>query len=96
MKASRKLGTCQSAVGAYYLLRMDALDDITRRMRVCKLESRLALREIERDSLSREVKSPMTSPDRRGMAIERIYEIETEWAAIFAELQSVRGQTIAR
>ena len=38
-------------------------DDIAYRMRVTKLESKLALREIEHDSLKREIASRRITPD---------------------------------
>lgn len=70
---------------------MDALDDITYRMRVCKLESALALREIEQAALTREIGSPSTIPARKVEAIERRDESLTEWSQILTELTALRN-----
>ena len=49
---------------------MDEMDEIRLRMRVSRLEARLALLEIEAAALSREIASPLTSERRREEATE--------------------------
>ena len=49
---------------------MDQMNEVRLRMRVSKLEARLALVEIETAALSREIASPLTSERRRAEAKE--------------------------
>jgi len=69
--------------------RMDELDDIARRTRIATLQARLALREIERDNLSREIDSRRTDPRNRVDSIARRDSLISELADIAAELASV-------
>jgi len=65
-------------------------DDIAYRMRVTKLESKLALREIEHDSLKREIASRRITPDRHIAARERCDELQSECAQLLSELEQLR------
>jgi hypothetical protein len=51
---------------------MEDLDEIRLRMKISKLEARLALREIEIAALNREINSPLTSLERRYKARESL------------------------
>ena len=97
------LGSRLSARRSYYSAqvesrynrwRMDELDDIARRTRIAKLQARLALREIERDKLSREIYSRRTDPQHRVEAIERRDSLTSELADITAELASVTNSAL--
>jgi len=54
-------------------------EDTLRRMRISTLEAKLELREIESDGLSREIKSPLTSRQRRVECVERRDDLQVEW-----------------
>lgn len=69
---------------------MDDLDDIRYRMHVTKLESRLALLEIETAALAREISSPLTSSTRRAVAADTRETLQAEWSEIMEELQKLR------
>ncbi|MGA8669684.1 MAG: hypothetical protein WB679_07400 [Terracidiphilus sp.] len=66
------------------------LEDIIYRMQITKLESKLALREIERESLNREIATRTLTPDRHVEAIERRDELQTECAQLLTELETLR------
>jgi hypothetical protein len=66
------------------------LDDIVYRMRLTKLESKLALREIEHDSLKREIALHRITPDRHVAARERCDELQSECAQLLIELDQLR------
>ena len=70
------------------LLPMDLLLEIIRRI---ELESRLVMLESERASLSRKIRSPLISPDRRCVAIKRISQAQIEWSVIRHELETRRA-----
>lgn len=69
---------------------MDNLDNIRYRMRVTKLEARLALREIECAALTREINSPLTSTTRKTEAAESRESMQAEGAEIMQELTELR------
>jgi hypothetical protein len=68
---------------------MDLLFEIIRRI---ELESRLAMLESKRASLSRKIRSPLISPDRRCIAIERIGQAQIEWLAIRQEMETAQAK----
>ena len=65
---------------------MDEREDIRRRMRVSNLEARCELHEIEAAALVREIASPLTSAQNRGLAKIRLEAALAELAVIKAEL----------
>jgi hypothetical protein len=68
----------------------NALDDIIYRMQITKLESKLALREIERESPNRGIARRTLTPEQHVEAIERRDELQTECAELLTELETVR------
>ena len=66
------------------------LDDIIYRMRITKLESKLALREIERECLNRQIATRTLTSDRHVEAKERRDQLQTECAQLLTELETVR------
>ena len=68
---------------------MDDMDEIRFRLRVSRLETRLALCEIEAAALSREIGSSLTSERRREEAIECRDTALTEGRTIMTELVSL-------
>ena len=75
----------------YNYLYMDELDEIRLRMRITKLEARLALCEIESAALTREINSPLTSFERRKEARKSLDAARSEQANLFAELNEMRS-----
>lgn len=69
---------------------MDEMDEIRLRMRVSKLEARLALLEIEAAVLSREIASPLTPERRRQEAKESRDTALAQGRTIMTELESLR------
>jgi hypothetical protein len=69
---------------------MDELGEIRLRMRISKLEARLALREIEGAALKREINSPLTSLARRNKASESLDAARSEGANLITELDEIR------
>jgi len=69
---------------------MDHLDDIRYKMRVSKLEAKLALREIDNAALTREIRSPLISYERRTEAFQRREALQGEWSEIMEELKGLR------
>ena len=65
-------------------------DDIRHRASECKLQARIALLEIERTGLSREIANPRTSTLRRVAAIERRELAFVEWENLADELTATR------
>ena len=61
---------------------IDEVGEIRRRMRVSNLEARLALHEIDAEALLREIKSPLTSGQRRAEATQRRETALNEVSAI--------------
>jgi hypothetical protein len=57
---------------------------------ITKLESKLALREIEREGLTREIASRAHTPARRVEALERWDELQTECVDLLTELETAR------
>lgn len=68
----------------------DELEDIIYRMRVTKLESKLALLDIERTALRHEIASRATLPHRRVEVFDRCDQIESERTEIIADLACMR------
>ncbi len=66
------------------------LEDIIYRMQITKLESKLALREIERESLKLEIAARRLTPGRHVEAIERRDELQTECEQLLTELEKLR------
>jgi hypothetical protein len=66
--------------------RMNEMEDIRRRMRVSNLEARCELHEIEAAALAREITSPLTPAQNRGLAKIRLEAALAELAVIKAEL----------
>ena len=69
---------------------MDALDEIGLRMRISKLEAKLALVEIKSAGLMREIKSRLTPWGRRNEARESLDAARSEQANLFTELDQIR------
>jgi hypothetical protein len=68
---------------------MDGMDEIRLRMRISNLEAQLALREIERDALTREIKSPWMSFENKDHARERLSRAQDEWHRAKDELEKL-------
>lgn len=66
------------------------LDNIIFRMQVCKLESKLALREIERDGLDHEIAATALPPDRWVQAIDGSEKLHAECDELLADLETLR------
>jgi hypothetical protein len=69
---------------------MDAMDEISLRMKFSRLEAQLALREIEIAALNRELSSPPTSIERRRKAWESLDVARAEGAHLITELDEIR------
>jgi hypothetical protein len=63
------------------------IDDIRRRLQFSHLLAKRELLEIERDSLRREVYSPLTSQDRREEVMSRRFEIARQCDEISMQLK---------
>jgi len=61
---------------------MDEMDNIHRRLTVCKLQARRELFEIDRDALVREMKSPLTSRARWQAAFVRREQLVSQWTEV--------------
>lgn len=72
------------------LFRMDVLDEINLRMKVTNLEARLALLEIKSDALTREIKSRLTSVERRNEVRESLDAAWGERVNLITELERIR------
>jgi hypothetical protein len=68
---------------------MDALDDIALRLRITKLNALCELVEIERDALMREIMSPHTTEERRGVCFDRRAELITRRLEMTEELKTL-------
>jgi len=66
------------------------LEDIVHRMQVTKLESKLALREIEHESIKRELAARRMTAEDRVAALERCDELQSECAQLQNELHALR------
>lgn len=63
-------------------------------IRRIELEARLAMLERERSSLSRRLRSPFLSNDRRCKAIERIGQAQIEWSATKREWEATQTKAV--
>lgn len=63
---------------------MSVAEDITRRLRISNLEARLELEEIQRVTLMRTIKSPLTRADAREEALQ-LHEDSLEYSARLRE-----------
>ena len=75
---------------------MDDLDELHRRMRIANLEARRELCEIERDALTGEINSSLTSEQARKAAARRRDLLWTEWVEIVEEMKSLLGSSRSR
>jgi hypothetical protein len=69
---------------------MDQIGEILLKLAITEREAQLALREIERNALNREIEDPRTDPGRRSEALLRRNRSLVEWGAIMTELQDLR------
>jgi hypothetical protein len=74
---------------------MDQVSEILLRLTISERQAQLALREIERVALTREIDDPLTSPDRRPEAMLRRDRSLVEWGEIMTELQDLRECELA-
>jgi hypothetical protein len=70
---------------------MNELEELERRLRLSMLKARLALRELERLALTKEIESPLTIPERKTEAIARRDASLIEWAETMNELEAEWG-----
>lgn len=71
---------------------MDEMDEIRYRLRISKLEAKLALRQIEAEALAREIRSPLTSAPRREQATDLRDAALAESSELLADLKSLHNQ----
>jgi hypothetical protein len=71
---------------------MDEMDEIRYRLRISKLEAKLALTQIEAAALAREIRSPLTSAPRRAQATERHEGALAESSRLQDDLNAMRRQ----
>ena len=69
---------------------MDQIGDIILKLKIAELETQLALREIERVGLSRQIDDRNTDPDEKDRAILRRERTIVEWGQTMVELQELR------
>jgi hypothetical protein len=69
---------------------MDEMEEIRRRLRISKLEAKLALCEIEAAALDREIASPLTFANRKLEADKRRDGLRSEASVIRSELDEMR------
>ena len=69
---------------------MDQISEILLNLTITEREAQLALREIERNALNREIENPRTDPERRSEALLRRNRSLAEWGAIMTELEHLR------
>jgi hypothetical protein len=67
-------------------------DDIHHRLKVSNLQAKRELIEINRAALLREVRSPLTSQDRREEVFALCDELMIKWAKIVEELNIHEGK----
>ena len=72
---------------------MDDIDEIRFRMRISKLEAKLALTQIEAAALTREIRSPLTSALRRLQATYLRDAALAESKTLQANLDALRTQS---
>ena len=65
-------------------------EDVGRRLEVTKLEAKLVLLEMQRESLNREIASHTLSYDLHSEAIKRRDELQSECAWLVTELETLR------
>ena len=71
---------------------MDQIADILLKLRIAELEAHVALREIERAGLTRQIDDPGCDPDERDRAILRRERVIIEWGEFMTELHDLRDQ----
>jgi hypothetical protein len=69
---------------------MSGVEDVHRRLRISNLEARSELHEIEIAALTREIASPLTSPERRAQATARRDAALAELSGIKTRLDEMR------
>lgn len=70
---------------------MHETDDIYRKLRISRLQARLEMREIERESLRQEIASPLTTAARKAEAIDHRDDLLTELSDLIEELDRLRN-----
>lgn len=71
---------------------MDQIGEIVLKLRITELGAQLALREIERLGLSRQINDPSFDPGEKERAVLRRERTIIEWGEIMTDLQELRRQ----
>jgi hypothetical protein len=69
---------------------MDQINEILLRLKIAECEAKLALREMERVALTREIDDQRTDPERRCQAILQRDQSIVKWGEIMTQLRDMR------